>query len=484
VGWKLGSLYREDNQYYIEDRMKFSKKQSQSPRRWPLQLLVALLLSCSCRQPADAFTLTTNGARRASSSLGSSAFCNRRVVTRDVSASSRQAPQQSRSSASSKSQLNMFLGQDSGVLGVGAPEIVTIVLVGYFVLGPSELYKLTKEIGKFITNIRTLGQEATSSFEGAMENQLAIGEIRKAQEELSDAFNFRRSINVEDKLVDEPASAVSTLEREPMVDTLQGGVGGASAVIKKKRRKKRKPAAQPVEDLDMSTGEFEKVTSSIINEPFTKASAPGYDANIEETDLDNTFDDQDDVWERRMKELDEKENVFDKAVGPSTVSPSLGTDEEAMSRFQSQLSVNWNDQIVEKTEELEPLGRVMEQLALLEDQREAAISRIEEEFRRKEETEQEFYTRKRLLLEEAAAQIQAEAYSDMPSASDIEAEAEAADANGKTITDETDVVKAKAEKEDSKKDDEAKAEKEDSKKDDEANEEKETIKIELKGTQA
>ena len=47
-----------------------------------------------------------------------------------------------------------FLGSDGGILGVGAPELATIVLIGYFVLGPTELYKLTREIGKFITNFR------------------------------------------------------------------------------------------------------------------------------------------------------------------------------------------------------------------------------------------------------------------------------------------------------------------------------------------
>ena len=50
----------------------------------------------------------------------------------------------------------------------------TILLVGYFVLGPSDLYKLVKEIGKFIQNVRTLGTEATKTFENTMESQLEL----------------------------------------------------------------------------------------------------------------------------------------------------------------------------------------------------------------------------------------------------------------------------------------------------------------------
>ena len=53
----------------------------------------------------------------------------------------------------SSAKLRMFLQDTGGILGIGAPEIATIAIVGYFVLGPEDLYKLTKEIGKFITNL-------------------------------------------------------------------------------------------------------------------------------------------------------------------------------------------------------------------------------------------------------------------------------------------------------------------------------------------
>ena len=62
--------------------------------------------------------------------------------------------------------------------------------MGYFVLGPSDLYKLVKEIGKFIQNIRTMGTDLTTTFENNMESQLQLEELRKAQRELNDAFSF------------------------------------------------------------------------------------------------------------------------------------------------------------------------------------------------------------------------------------------------------------------------------------------------------
>ena len=86
-------------------------------------------------------------------------------------------------------------------------------MVGYFVLGPSDLYKLVKEIGKFVQNIRTLGTDLTTTFESNMESQLQLEELRKAQRELNDAFSFRRSINT-----DETSDAFSTTATTPRPD--------------------------------------------------------------------------------------------------------------------------------------------------------------------------------------------------------------------------------------------------------------------------
>ena len=89
-------------------------------------------------------------------------------------------------------------------------------------LGPTELFKLTKEIGKFIQNFRTLGAEATKSFESTMENQVELQELRKAQNDLNNAFNFRRSINV-----DQEAEAFTEL---PKVNGNEASMAAATAV--------------------------------------------------------------------------------------------------------------------------------------------------------------------------------------------------------------------------------------------------------------
>jgi Sec-independent protein translocase protein TatA len=151
----------------------------------------------------------------ATMSLSIEAFCcpssssAATTFTRPISGSSAPSPTLNRHSSTSiifpssttprpSSSTTLHFGQDSGILGVGAPEIAVTLLVGYFILGPSDLYKLVKEIGKFIQNVRTLGSEAAKSFEGTMENQLELTELRKAQRELNSAFGFRRSINTDE----------------------------------------------------------------------------------------------------------------------------------------------------------------------------------------------------------------------------------------------------------------------------------------------
>jgi Sec-independent protein translocase protein TatA len=159
---------------------------------------------------------------------------------------------------------------------VGAPEIAVTLLVGYFVLGPSDLYKLVKEIGKFIQNVRTLGTEAAKSFEGTMEDQLELTELRKAQSELNAAFGFRRSINTDEYAspfdrtgfgedgagyygADGAAAASPTAAAASA--TTEGGeaaAGAATGAAGRKRRlvrRKKKKAPDPAEAAAEAGGE-------------------------------------------------------------------------------------------------------------------------------------------------------------------------------------------------------------------------------------
>ena len=116
-------------------------------------------------------------------------------------------------------------------------------------LGPSDLYKLVKEVGKGIQNFRTLSADVTKTFENNMESQLQLDELRKAQQELTDAFSFRRSINV-----DQEAEAFATVE--PSVEKKSepaAAVAAAEGAPKKKvkrRRIKKKKIVKEESDSD------------------------------------------------------------------------------------------------------------------------------------------------------------------------------------------------------------------------------------------
>lgn len=297
-------------------------------------------------------------------------------------------------------------------------------MVGYFILGPSELYKLTKEIGKFIQSFRTLSSEASKSFESTMENQLELQELRKAQSELNNAFSFRRSINV-----DQEAEAFS--EVPPMVDMAEGGGVAAAAAVsatstevkkkKKKRRVKRKvantaddedtPFTGNIPDLDFSE-EFKK---EIDKQMMTRSSE------------EDSYETEDETSTRlRNERLDRLKNgqpptppdwysASESDIASEVLSQKFdqrSPEEKAneQSRFASQLSGNWNDQILANEDKLSPLAKIMERLAILEEEKNAADSRLEEEFRLRAENEEKFYRQKRQLLEEASAEVAASAY--------------------------------------------------------------------------
>ena len=65
-------------------------------------------------------------------------------------------------------------------------------------------------------------------------------------------------------------------------------------------------------------------------------------------------------------------------------------------------------------DKLSPLARVMDWLlAILEKERDAANARLDEEFRRRTEMEEEFYREKLKVLEEAAGEISSQVYGDL-----------------------------------------------------------------------
>jgi len=334
----------------------------------------------------------------------------------------------------------------------------TVLLVGYFVLGPSDLYKLTKEIGKFIQNIRTLGTDLTTTLESNMESQLQLEELRKAQRELNDAFSFRRSINTDDTgdafstTVDTPRpgtaqdniSASVVAGDDSTVNTTEGGTGPKKKI---RRRVKRKVSPSTTtttaesssgwmngnvpESLDMPSDGTSAVTSKVdpgqqsVNDKYANRPTDPFIQYTEEEQklIDEEFDQYVSVSDDKNKESDDwsKETMTDDKVNSegsslrsaTTTVAAAAADPKmqasATSRFQQQLSGSWNEQIMANQGQLEPLAKVMQLLASLEEEKIASTKRLEEEFRKRAEMEEEFYQKQRKVLEETAAQVQQQA---------------------------------------------------------------------------
>ena len=285
------------------------------------------------------------------------------------------------------------------------------MLVGYFVLGPSDLYKLVKEIGKAVQNFRTLSSDAAKTFETSMESQIEFDSIRKAQRELNDAFSFRRSINVDQ---DEEAFTTTTTSEKIGAEPIRGDMA-----TKKKIRRRKKVIVEDKEDVD-------DVAAAAVQMPLSSSNG-----NIPDLDMSYAFENNDDTKLFDMQSEAEKVRAERMARLESSAKPpandwfsdTMGNendddddDDDDMfaanaetARFQAQLS-NWNESILANEDKLSPLSKLMERLALLEEEQAAQVSRLEEEFRERAALEERFYRQKRELLEEAAAEIQASAY--------------------------------------------------------------------------
>lgn len=400
--------------------------------RMLFKVLTVLLLVCSSVTNAAFLSGTSSGRMTGLSSYqggtlqqqSQSKFMGRGM--RLVATTSSRSPQGKRTSGR-RTELGMFLGSDGGILGVGAPELAVTLLVGYFVLGPSDLYKLTKEIGKFIQNFRTLSSEASKQFEDTMEDQLDLQELRKAQSELNSAFGFRRSINV-DQTGDAFSSVPPMNEPAPVEEagaTAVASVATAEVTQTKKRRKrkrvKKKQTVKPIEeevpsysgeipDLDMSTAfadELKEQTNIDVPSAFQEETEEELTARIRQERMDRL---------EKASQAPPSENTDWFSASESDIASEvlsqqpLESDPIEQSRFASQLSGNWNQQILDNEEELSPLGKVMDRIALLEEERMAENRRLEEEFRLRKDIDEKYYREKRALLEDAATEISIAAY--------------------------------------------------------------------------
>ena len=293
-----------------------------------------------------------------------------------------------------------FLGSDGGIFGVGAPELLVVVLIGYFVLGPNELYKLTKEIGKFISSFRAVGTEATKAFTDNMENQIALDEIRKARDDLNDAFSFRRSINWDEDDNNENdvdfaggggAAAAATAAPVSPPPATDGTSGKPRKKIRKRVKKRPKPEV-PEEEGEAAAA----VAAAATSPTATGAGAgAGVEAGAEDVELPTqygygSYEPEPTAFKGNYDQIpddkgDDNPYSFQGDTFPdlnlAEDGPAINTFEQkaASERFNSQLDIDsWNSRIMANEEALDPMAKIMEKIALLEEERADRLNTLEE----------------------------------------------------------------------------------------------------------
>lgn len=65
-----------------------------------------------------------------------------------------------------------MIGLDDTFFGVGGPEVVVVLAVGYFVLGPVELAKLVKQAGVLIGQLRDVGLGTVNNLTSIVDDQV------------------------------------------------------------------------------------------------------------------------------------------------------------------------------------------------------------------------------------------------------------------------------------------------------------------------
>lgn len=251
-----------------------------------------------------------------------------------------------------------------------------------------------------------------------MENQLELTELRKAQRELNDAFSFRRSINTDE--------GMEAFDETLLTGAAEGGAAAAAAAVatdvdegtgtKKKRRlvRRKKKAvveeeeAPPVDESRDLLSEYPDL--DMLDEPSNGVTAPTAEEDALRAQRMERLGGADSTTATATSEPDwftaSEEDIASKVLNQQPNSnPALEAYEK--NRFQSQLSADeWNKQIMDNEDDLAPLAMVMKRLAILEEEKQAADRRLEEEYQRRMDNEDKYYLEKRRVLEESIEGIQ------------------------------------------------------------------------------
>ncbi|CAM9252577.1 unnamed protein product [Chrysoparadoxa australica] len=122
----------------------------------------------------------------------------------------------------------MLFGPQENFFGVGGPELAVVLIVGYFVLGPTELYRVSKQAGQFLGSLKDIGLGTVTNFQSIMETQLkeaekmaANGGIMDLDSKWGNSDEDEEEEEYEDLLIDENGDIVLDTPAPPQPKWVQ-----------------------------------------------------------------------------------------------------------------------------------------------------------------------------------------------------------------------------------------------------------------------
>ncbi|KAK4538496.1 hypothetical protein CDCA_CDCA18G4521 [Cyanidium caldarium] len=192
---------------------------------------------------------------------------------------------------------------DGGFLGVGAPEVVVVVIMAWIFLGPTKLYETAQYLGRLIGDLRRAAQEARDGLTDSLGEEYyeAQEQLLKVRDEFNDAIRGEKprrlggTADSDEDAADADASvgtdaaaelAESLSVTEPKEhskngleqDIVTGGGASRTNFLEQLRRLNDPQQAPPVPEYAEAKRQREQLQSA---SPEGEASADGEDVDID-----------------------------------------------------------------------------------------------------------------------------------------------------------------------------------------------------------
>mmetsp|Transcript_9729 Transcript_9729/g.41701 ORF Transcript_9729/g.41701 Transcript_9729/m.41701 type:complete len:426 (-) Transcript_9729:479-1756(-) len=236
--------------------------------------------------------------------------------------------------------VKMYLG-GGGFLGVGPAEVVVVIVVGWLVLGPKELIRVSKEVGSLLGSLRQSADDARRTLTNALEMEALEEEYNKTLEAFNSGYQQGVSGTAEKKKGEDEKD-----EKKVEDEKDQKKVEGKEEKSAKDEDTELVEGPAEAEAANLLESLAEEVAETVVDE-----TGEAIAAEVGKTITSELLEKEDGEQDNLAEELGLEEEDEDESGDAETNSEEDAEDEDELDEARAETLEQEEDELAESTAE-------------------------------------------------------------------------------------------------------------------------------------